>query len=112
MRASPQGTSRRWRWAGGAATLAAALILVGLAFGIPGPQTGCGGPLKGAGAGPATSTGSRSLNARRNPVNGCRAAGGTCVGMEAGACARGPIGDAARYSCNSAQLQCCLPDQG
>lgn len=122
MRLDPGGNGSRQRRAmGGTLLVALAGGLLALALGVPAGQGGCGGPVPSteqavSGAVDAddndTATGpwtpGNRGKYRKNPVNACRAAGGTCVGPEDGACARGNLGDARSYDCGGA-LRCCLP---
>ncbi len=98
----------RSRWLLGAAgALAIAGLAVAFVFSVPVGR-----------ASDVASVSSRSFNSYasvaarpKNLVNACRAAGGVCVGLERGACARGPIGNATIYPCGDTSLQCCLPER-
>ncbi len=107
----PIGLGKRRPLWGGAVVLILAGAVVFFAFGVP-AEKGCGGGTDTGIASvqaPLLSHYSRVPKKAKNPVNACRAAGGVCVGLEAGACARGPIGDAKTYACGEG-LQCCLPE--
>lgn len=113
MKATDRSSRRRWL-VGGVGGLVLATVVALFAFGVPEPQNGCGGTVAET---PAITSSGLSFNSYgrvaahpKNPVVACRAGGGTCVGLEDGACARGPIGDANAFSCGDAALRCCLPE--
>lgn len=97
---------RRWLFAGAAAALAPGALALWL---LRAPPHAAPPP---APAPPSIDDGvvrQFAPHASTSPSRACRVAGGTCVGLEAGACARGTLADPARLPCGHPTLRCCLP---
>jgi hypothetical protein len=116
MKAKDLSKKQRWFF-GSIGVLAVAVVVGAIAIRVPAPRLGRIGSARAPASLGSISTSlgtfkSYSHVARRskNSPSACRAAGGVCVGLEPGACARGPVGNATNFSCGRGDLQCCLPE--